>query len=135
MARRRRTKPKVFKFKSYFDEINREIDQGELRNRKKAVRYVARKLKQQVKRNFGKGSLYEGVGYEDGPVESKVGYRHPAQHAHLVEFGTDKRFVYNYKGQPGIGKPIGPMPKIPTLLPVLEQQKEKVREILSEPWF
>jgi hypothetical protein len=135
MAKRRINKPNAFKFKSYYDEINKEIDKGELRNRKKAVRYVARKLKLQVKRNFGKGNLYEGVGYEDGTIESKVGYKAPAQHAHLVEFGTDERFIRNYKGQPGAIVSAGTMPKIPTLLPVIEQQKDKVTEILSEPWL
>lgn len=135
MASRHTTKRKEFKFKSYFNEINNEIDRGEFRNRKKAVRYVAMKLKQQVKKNFGKGDLYKGVGFEDGPVESKVGYRHPAQHAHLVEFGTDNRFILNYKGKKKNIKPIKPMPKIPTLLPVLEREVVNVRNILSEPWF
>ena len=123
----------VFEFRENFDKINRELEKGEQRNRKKAVRYIARKMRQVIKRRYGKGNLYEGVGVYDYHDESRVGYRRPAQHAHLLELGTDTRFVKNYRGS-GKSKNVGFVKAEPILIELLKTERLKVEQIMSEPW-
>lgn len=122
-----------FSFISLFDEVNRELYKGEKRNRAKAVSHVARKLRQEIKARYGKGNLYKGVGTANEETQSQVGYHHPAQHAHLIEFGTDQRFVQNWM-RTGRAKDVGSMKKRPLFVPILERETPKVKEILSQPW-
>lgn len=122
-----------FTFISLFDEVNREIRKGEKRNRARAVAHVARQLRKAIAERYGKGNLYKGVGTVNDEIESQVGYHHPAQHAHLIEFGTDRRFVENWM-KSGKSKDVNVMRKNPIFRPILEQEKGKVKEYLSKPW-
>lgn len=122
-----------FTFRENFDKINQELLNGEKRNRKKAVRYIAKKMRQVIKQRYGKGNLYKGVGVYDYNDESRVGYRDPAQHAHLLELGTDSRIVSNWM-QTGKPHKVGYIKPEPILIPLLKTEREKVIEIMSEPW-
>lgn len=133
LRRAKTTRMGRFSFISLFDEVNRELYKGEKRNRARAVSHVARKLRQEIKERYGKGNLYKGVGTVNEEIESRVGYKHPAQHAHLIEFGTDQRFVQNWM-KTGKSKDVGMMKKRPLFVPILERETPKVKQILSTPW-
>ena len=122
-----------FTFRENFDKINEEMRKGETRNRKKAANYIARKMRQAIKKEYGKGNLYEGVGTYDYATETRVGYRKPAQHAHLLELGTDIRFVKNWF-KTGKGLEVGKVTKKPILIELLKTEKRKVIEIMAESW-
>lgn len=124
----------VWTFKGYGAEINRQMIQGEKRNRRKAVSYLSRKLRLEVKKRWGKNNLYEGIGHVTYERESRVGFHKPAQHAHLLEFGTDQRFVKNYMGKDGVVVSSGAAEPKPFFRPLLQREKGKVEDILSEPW-
>lgn len=126
----------VWELTSFISDVNREIQKGERRNRLKATRYITKQLKKEVAEKYGKGNLYEGIDYVHYDDLSKFGFTKPAQHAHLVEFGTDERFVKNYRGHKGISKSVGKMPKDkPVFRPVVRREALKVGEILAEPFI
>jgi len=78
--------------------------------------------------------MLDGVYHKNEKKRSLVGYGPDAYHAHLIEFGTDQRFVKNYRGKPGVRKGVGRMEKRPILQPVLESEAGAVKRILSETW-
>lgn len=120
-------------YTSFFDEVNKQLNKGEKRNRLKAVRYLARKLRLEIKKEYGKNDLYEGIDYDHGETISRFGYTKPAYHAHLIEFGTDERFVKNWR-KTGKGKSVGRMPKKPIFIPFIQKEADNVGSILAEPW-
>lgn len=126
----------VWELTSYVADVNREIQKGERRNRLKATRYITKKLKQEVKNKYGEGNLYKGIDYVHYDDLSKFGFTKPAQHAHLIEFGTDERFVKNYRGQKGVYKSVGRMKDDkPVFRPVVIREAANVGKILAEPFI
>ena len=126
----------VWELTSYIADVNREIQKGERRNRLKATRYITKKLKQEVKNKYGEGNLYKGIDYVHYDDLSKFGFTKPAQHAHLIEFGTDERFVKNYRGHKGVYKSVGRMKNDkPVFRPVVLREAANVGKILAEPFI
>lgn len=124
-----------FLFESYVDAINKDIDKYETERRKKAVQYLAKKLRQKIKNQYGKGNLYKGVAHVTYDKLSKVGYTKPAQHAHLIEFGTDRRFVMNYKGKKNNQKDVSYMKPNPILKNTINEESPMVEKILASGWL
>lgn len=116
-------------FTSYFDQVKREVERAEMRQRAKAARHVAKKLRESSKDKFGSGSkITEGIGYINEKVESRIGVGPPAYHAHLQEFGTDSRFTKKGKGT-------GHIKPNPFIFPVFDAEAGAVIDILQEGWF
>lgn len=124
---------KIFKYKSLVKEFNAELEAGTKRNVRAAALYVKKRLKQNIKKKFGKGELWEGVAVNHEKTRSLVGYTKPASHAHLVEFGTDRRFVKNWFGHKGLSFEVGAMPPKPVLIPTINNSVNQVEKILGEP--
>lgn len=121
-------------FTSYLNKQWKEIEKGEYEQRKKAAKYLTKELKNEVKKRYGGGDLLEGVAMKNYKTISKVGFGKPAYHAHLIEFGTDIRFVKNYRGTKGLKHSVGRIKADPILEPVMKREANRVFEILSEPW-
>lgn len=144
------------KFTSYLESIEKDLAKSELRLLKKAASYVAKKMREKAKSLFPQrtGHLVKGIGYKQPENHSTlVGVGPPAQHAHLLEFGTKNRTIRNrglfqiasdVASRKAIlkGKKKGAERKIsagkvtpkPFILPTLMQEESQVREILSERW-
>lgn len=119
-------------FESYLQDVIKEIDKINTKNRKKAAAHVKKALRKKVAERFGiSGNLYKGVDRYNGKESSFVGFMSPAQHAHLIEFGTDERFIKNYHGKQGVVVSSGRMPKRPLLQPVFDEEAEAVKRIMS----
>lgn len=121
-------------FTSSLNSQWKEIEKGEYEQRKKAAKYLKKKLKEDVKRKYGAGDLSDGVAHVNYKTFSKVGFTKPAYHAHLLEFGTDIRFARNYLGHKGLQHTTGRIIADPILKPVIQREADKVFEIMSEPW-
>lgn len=138
-------------------EVNAEIEKGIKANQSKAARHVVKELKRVVGDVWAKGTgpaageapakrygdLQAGIGfqYDKNLTETKVGFRRPAYHAHLMEFGTDTRYQLTTKtkksGKITLLKPryVGYVAPHPFFQVTLIRCKEKVKDILSEPIF
>jgi len=119
------------KFDSYFKDIEKELDKQERAKRFKATKYLKKKLKQKAVQRFGADSnITKGVLSKNKilPRESIVGLGDPAQHAHLIEFGTDNRFQKNGKGT-------GHVSADPFVFPLFNAEAGNVERILQEEWF
>lgn len=123
------------KFISNFNSVTKKIENTERKVRKKASSYLKKKLKQKVKKKYGNGNLYKGVYKKDLINISLIGFGPPAHHAHLIEFGTDARFIKKYHGKPGVKVSSGRMIADPILETVFEEENIKIEEILSKRWF
>lgn len=134
-------KPKMIQkgnivFISWVDKINKQMKDTERKCRLKAVKYLKVRLKQLVKNKYGKGDLYKGIDYYHGKYKiSKIGFRKPAYHAHLIELGTDVRWVWNYKGHKGLLKEVGKMDEKPFFRPFLNDESENVKAIIENEWL
>lgn len=127
-----------FTIKSYIKDIEKEIQQAEREKLKKAAQHVHKKIRDKIKhRRISQpgeppgrysGNLYKGIGYSVGKDEAIVGTKPPANHAHLLEFGTEQRTVKK------TGKDAGKVVARPFLLPTFDEEKETVKNILSEKW-
>jgi HK97 gp10 family phage protein len=80
------------------------------------------------------GDLYRGIKWAKRGDYRLVGVGKPAQHAHLLEFGTAPRVVKNYAGKQGIRKDVGRVIPRPFMRPTFAEEADKVAEILSKPW-
>lgn len=123
----------VWSFSSNIDKINKEIAKGERRNRLKATRHMVSALKKRVKKEYGEGNLYEGIGLVHYKDLSKFGFKRPAQHAHLIEFGTDERFVKKWL-KTNMPHAVGYMKKNPIFKETVLKEQGAVKAILSQPW-
>lgn len=91
---------------------------------------------------FGtQGNLQKGtvIGYDGQDRDNlnyvKVGFAAPAQHAHLLEFGTRVRTVKNYRGHRGKSQTSGAVPATHFTAKTFMEQYEPVKELLSERWL
>lgn len=128
-------KKKNFIFISYVDRFEKKMWEADKKARLKAVKYLKVKLRQLIKNKWGKGDLYKGVDYYNGRRISKIGFHKPAYHAHLLEFGTDERFVMNFKGHEALIKSVGRMEKQEFFKPFLNDEKNNVIEIINYQWL
>lgn len=127
-------------YKSYFKETLRAMTSAE----RKRIKAATNAVKQQILDNLKSagnevsregqfpgtvtGDLRRGVAVSvtgDG-LDGYVGFRHPAQHAHLLEFGRRERSGLG-------GRQVTHMGPRPFFVPAFTSSREKVKEILSMP--
>jgi HK97 gp10 family phage protein len=119
-----------FVYESLLKQVGKEIEKGAKKQRSKAARLVAGKIRKKISDVWVKGkhsapgeppgtitgNLKKGVYTFDGKNSSFAGTRSPAYHAYMLEFGTSRMkprpFVYN----------------------TFEECASDVQKILSEPW-
>lgn len=126
-------------------EVIAELDKVQERQLDKAATHLRQKLKEKVsKKQISRpgeppgrrgGDLKKGIRFTRMPGERFVGFGAPAYHAHLLEFGTGPRFVKNYHGKKGVFKMVGPQAPRPFMIPTFEEEKENIKDILSDPWL
>ncbi len=124
----------MFKYTSFIKDINKELEKIEYRQRSKAARFLSGKLKQTATERFGSGSdITKGIGHINNKDSSRVGVGPKAYAAHLIEFGTDKRFTTK-----GIGsgpKGTGHIQAKPFVFPTFDDNAQEVVNIMQEVWF
>lgn len=105
-------------FKSYINDVLKEMDKSEKNHRREAAKFAAealrtglaesarlhdmridaRKLGAKIpgRPGMGYGHLYMGIDYYNGARAAYAGVFAPAHHAHLLEFGTKKSPAYPF---------------------------------------
>lgn len=121
-------------FKSNLKQIEKDMAAAEKRQRAKAARYLDDKLKEEATQRFGSSSeITKGVAHRNDKYSSRVGVGPDAYAAHLIEFGTDKRFTTK-----GIGsgeKGTGFIAAKPFVFPTFDENSQQVINIMQEVWF
>jgi len=126
-----------FVFKSYLNEVTKDLNKAKKKRLRDAAKHVAKKMKKKVgKRGLSvpgqppskkSGSLRKGIGYEILNEDTAlVGVGPPAYHAHLSEFGTTDRTRKD-------GKNTGRIIKRPFVVPTSQEESKAVQDILSKP--
>jgi hypothetical protein len=162
------------KFTSYIGNIQKEIDKISYEKTKEASDYLVDKIRSKIEKTTrsgpgqpparATGDLIKGVGYKKtSPTTALVGFHHPAQHAHLMEFGTKIRTTKGGEARPkklrniridkrkayleslGQGKIIikkmrqprntGKVEKRPFLLPTFIEETENIKRLMSTGWL
>lgn len=122
-----------YTFKSQADKINKELEKAEKESRENAARALGKKLKKEVLSLYGTGDLSKGSGaIERRKQVTKVGFKKPAYHAHLIEYGTDERFVKNYLGTKGKEVSVGKMPERPFFSEFIEREAESTGRLMQK---
>ena len=104
-----------FKFTNYLQDVQKDLDAGEKRNRRKAAKHVVKKMKENASKKYpagthsqpgqfpGKisGDLVKGIGSKDIKNATLVGVGAPGHIAHITEFGTEDRYTEDgtYRGK------------------------------------
>lgn len=126
--------------KSFIKETEKDLKKARRAKLQKAGQHIHKKVRDKIKTKRisqpgeppGRysGNLYKGIRYQvrDEDEEVLVGAQPPAYHAHLLEFGTERRTVEK------TGKDAGKVEARPFLLPTFDEEKEEVKRILSEEW-
>jgi len=125
-------------YRSYVKDIMKDVYKAEKKRVKAAAKLVATAIKAKLKTKAvsmagqppGKqsGRLIKGVAYKIENTDSAlVGFKAPAHHAHLLEFGTRQRVRKD-------GKKSGHVAPRPFFVPTLKEQADNVRKIFMEPW-
>lgn len=126
-----------FKFKSYVKEISSDIDKLEGELLREASKHVRKKMRIKVSKKarsfpgmppgINKGDLKKGIKFQVVKdflgKTAFVGLGRPAQHGHLLEFGTAMRYT-----KKGIKK--GQVLARPFLRPTFEEEAEAVKRIM-----
>jgi len=123
-------------YKCDFKKLSNEIYQEEMKRMETAAKHVRLKILEKIKSlNIGKlsGDLLKGIRYKRLSNSYIVGAMAPAWHAHFIELGTIARKVLNYKGKKGVVVSVGSVKPKPFIGPTFAEEKEKVRQIMSEP--
>lgn len=136
-------------FSSFYSEIEKvikDIEKGEFNARKRAAQHLRKKMRQKVSSKTksasgnppgrGTGNLRKGIIYVNGKERTKVGVGPPAQHAHLLEFGTEERYVKKINGKK-LSKPkyVGRVLPRPFVFPTFDEERTTVERIMSETWI
>jgi hypothetical protein len=150
------TKPRSnAKFTSYISGIQKEIDKISSEKTRDASEYLVDKIRTKISGTTrslpgrppatSSGSLIKGVAYKKtSPTTALVGFVPPAQHAHLMEFGTKTRVNKSYiKINPiskkvrkkYTGRNLGKVDKRPFILPTFEEEKENIKKLMSTGWL
>jgi HK97 gp10 family phage protein len=129
---------KMASLKSSLKMIEKEISIAERKLRNRAAIHVRDRIREKISGPGpsaagsppGKhsGNLKKGIRIKDLGQETLVGAMAPAWHAHLLEFGTDERFLKS-------GKSVGGVKPRPFIFPTFEEEKSNVQQILSEAWL
>jgi len=125
-------------------EVCADLDKAQERELDKAAAYLRQKLKDKVSKKRislpgeppgrQSGNLKKGIKFTREPGNRFIGVGSPAQHAHLLEFGTGPRLVKNYRGK-GMSKLVGPQAPRPFIIPTFEEESDNIKKILSEQWL
>lgn len=132
------TSGKFGKYRNDFKKISNELHQSEMRLMEKSAKMVRDKIKEKIvsqKIEKRSGDLLKGIKAKRLSNSFLVGAMSPAWHAHLLEFGTVVRKVFNHQGRKGVAVSVGRVAPRPFIFPTFEEQRENVRQILSEPWI
>lgn len=127
-----------YMLKKAFKEVTRDIYKKDAELRMKAARHVKKKVKAKISDEYfaghhsqegelsGKitGNLLAGLTVKSGPLFSMVGFKAPAYHANILEFGAPNRVTKS--GTPN------PMGKRPFLFATFAEEAGTVKRILSE---
>jgi HK97 gp10 family phage protein len=139
-----------FNLKSSINSVIRALDKAESRVLDKAATHLRTKLKEEVGKKVGTypyvsypgeapakqtGKLQRGIAFTREPGKRFIGFRAPASHAHLLEFGTGPRIVKNYMGKKGVSKDVGPMAARSFFLPTFDREEEVIKDIIAEKWL
>jgi hypothetical protein len=100
---------------------------------RKAIIEKERKLFEKQSGNLEKGTISELRRDESGSF-ALVGLGPPAYHGHMLEFGTDQRFVKNYRGKENVAVEVGHVKPKPFVLPTFEEQNGNVERVLNGDW-
>lgn len=103
-----------------------------------AARHVRKALVESARATFPRvsGDLAKGWGVRRvAQARVLVGATNPAQHAHLLEFGTKERTVQNAFGRKGARMNVGRVKAKPFVEPTFEREASAVEDILNNPWI
>jgi len=125
-------------YKSFVKDVSSDIDKLEGETLKEAAKHIRKKMKEKVSKKtkslpgmppgFNRGNLKKGIKYEitksiyTGKT-AFVGLGAPAQHGHLLEFGTAMRYT-----KKGVAK--GRVLPRPFVIPTFEEESEAVKNIM-----
>ncbi len=133
---------------SFYSEIEKAIkyiEKGEFNARKRAAQHLRRKMRQKVSSKTksapgnppgrGTGNLRKGIIYINGKQKTKVGVGPPAYHAHILEFGSEERYVKT-SNKKKLAKPkyAGRVLPRPFVFPTFDEERATVERIMSETW-
>jgi len=126
----------TFTYKSFVDDVFKDMVKSEKKILRKAAAHVRKKMREKVSRKsrakpgmppgLGEGNLRRGIKFDVVDRDhALVGLSSPAQHGHLLEFGTQERYTEKgvYKGR------VAPMPFV---IPTFMEETEAVRQIMRE---
>jgi len=126
-------------YRSYLGEVTRDIRKAERKRVLAAAKHVRKALGDKVNRvgvslagappGKQSGRLRKGIAYTVVDADTAlVGFRAPAHHAHLLEFGTRDRIVKK------TGASAGHVAARPFFVPTLREESPAVERIFGEPW-
>jgi len=116
-------------FKSYLREVEKEIQKADKELRSQAAEVVFNEIKSSLENPSGgvpktvSGNLKKGLARKNSKWSSIVGFKSPAYHAAMVEFGGD---VIRKGQKTGTRKPH------PFLKPAFERKQNEIIKILSQ---
>lgn len=134
---------------SKIPQIIKQLEDGQEKKLDLAAKHMKEAIKAKISKKAvsnpgdapGKssGNLIKGlkIGQRGKDIESSfriIGFGHPAQHAHLLEFGTVPRTVKNYRGKAGKMVSVGRVLPRPFMRPVFQEEAGNVEKILSGEW-
>ena len=118
---------KFAKLTSYTDSVMKDLQKGERDLRRKAGVHVRGKVRAKINKTTpsipgeppGKvtGNLLKGLATKTHPSTTLVGFKPPAYHARMLEFGTSK------------------MAARPVLFPTFAEEAPTIKRILSGEWI
>jgi hypothetical protein len=140
-----------FFFETRIKQVMKEIEAGARKQRAAAASLIRSKIKKKISDVYfsghhskpgeppGKisGNLMSGLYKFNGKKASFVGFRMPAYHAFLLEFGSTKSNPRMTKGKGAKRKKIrstGYLAPRPVVYPTFVESETEVNKILSEPW-
>jgi hypothetical protein len=126
---------------SFIPQVIKDLEKAQEKQLDECARYMKKKTIEKIKSKFEKrtGDLIKGVktGRRGKDVDSSyriVGFGPPAQHAHLLEFGTVPRTIKNYMGRKGVSVLAGQVKATHFFAEVFEEEKQPIENILSKQW-
>jgi hypothetical protein len=134
----------AFTVKSYINTVVRDLEKAEEKALDRGATYLRAQLKKEVSKKsvsspgnppgMRTGDLRKGIAFTREPGKRFVGFKRPASHAHILEFGTGPRTVKNWMGT-GKPKDVGPLAARPFFVPTWEREQDNVEMLLGGPWL
>lgn len=128
-----------FTYKSFVDDVFKDIVKAEKEVLREAAKHVRKKMKKKVSKKAQSlpgmppgivtRDLKKGIKFQIADRDHAfVGLSAPAQHGHLLEFGTKIRYT-----KKGVKK--GQVLARPFVRPTFEEETEAVKRIMSGQWL